>query len=35
MAAWSEGGSALNAGLLFAGKTIFWADSWLVTWLLA
>src|SRR5215469_15117827 len=35
MAAASAFGKALNCGLLVVGKTIFWADSWLVTWLLA
>src|SRR5271165_202096 len=28
-------GRILNSGLLVVGNTIFWADSWLVTWLLA
>src|SRR5208282_1381114 len=33
MAAASAGGSALNSGLLVVGKTIFWAVSWVETWL--
>src|SRR5690348_13141267 len=33
IAAASAAGSAVISGLLAAGKTIFWAASWLCTWL--